>query len=232
MSATFLVVAKAPVPGRAKTRLSPPFTEHQAAALAAAALLDTLDAVTKAHQHSNSDAPRPVVALTGALDDGAAPAAIRSALSDFRVISQRGDGLAERLIAAHRDAAPSLGPTVQIGMDTPQVRPHHLLAAEAMLADAEGPDGVLGPAEDGGWWALGLRRAADAALIAGVPMSTPRTGELTLAALRSAGREVRLLPTLRDVDRVSDVAAVADLAPDSRFGRLAATLLSALTVSA
>lgn len=229
MNCTFLVVAKAPVPGRAKTRLTPPFSDHQAAALAAASLLDSLDAVALAHQYNPAPAPRPVVALAGDLDKAVAAVAIRSALAGFRVVPQRGHGLAERLGTAHCDAAPSLGPIVQIGMDTPQVTPELLLAAQAALVDPDGPDAVLGPAEDGGWWALGLRRAADARLIADVAMSTPHTGRETLAALRTEGRDVTLLPVLRDVDRVEDVVAVANLVPGTRFARLASALLPIVT---
>ena len=69
-------------------------------------------------------------------------------------------------------------------MDTPQVTPELLGALRpARLTDA---DAVLGPAVDGGWWALGLRDRAHARVLASVPMSTPDTGRLTLAALRRA----------------------------------------------
>ena len=76
---------------------------------------------------------------------------------------------------------------------------------------------MLGPAADGGWWALGLREPAHAVALWTVPMSMPDTGERTLAALRARGLGVALLPTLRDVDTAADAHAVAALCPGGRF---------------
>jgi glycosyltransferase A (GT-A) superfamily protein (DUF2064 family) len=197
-----LVLAKAPVPGRVKTRLCPPCTPAEAARVAAAALADTLDAAVRT-------APV-VVAAEGPL---AAPAGVT-------VLPQRGTGLAERIAAAFADAGG--GPTLQIGMDTPQADPALLAAC---LAQVDGSvDAVLGPAEDGGWWALGLHDPAHARLLAAVPMSTPETGRRTLAALRDAGLRVRLLPVLRDVDHWEDAVAVAALAPAGRFAAAVAAV--------
>ena len=84
---TFLVVAKAPVPGRVKTRLTPPYTPHEGAALAAAALLDTLDTVHRAAAATGGEV---VVALAGDLGRAVGGAAVRRALDHDRVIAQRG----------------------------------------------------------------------------------------------------------------------------------------------
>ncbi|MGY0236715.1 DUF2064 domain-containing protein [Longispora urticae] len=194
------VVAKEPVPGRVKTRLCPPCTPEQAAELAGAALADTLDAV------------RAVPAARTLLLDGAYPAA------DFDLLAQRGDGLAERLAHGFADRP---GPTLLIGMDTPQADPELLGAALAWLGQA---DAVLGLAEDGGWWALGLRDPAHGELLRDVPMSTPDTGRRTALALAGAGLRVLPLPVLRDVDTLADAAAVAAAAPHGRFARAYATL--------
>ncbi len=202
-----LVVAKAPMAGRSKTRLCPPCTPEQAAALAEAALADTLDAV----RALAGDGIRPVLALDGAPGPWL-PAG-------FRVLPQRGDGLDERLANAWDDTG---GPTVQIGMDTPQVTPALLAAALADLA-TPGCGAVLGPADDGGWWALGLRRADRRALL-GVPMSTPATGAAQLARLAALGLATTRLPPLRDVDVMADALAVAAEVPLSRFGRAVAAL--------
>ena len=205
-----LVVAKAPVPGRAKTRLTPPATPHQAAAIAAASLLDTLAAVRAT--------PRavPVVALTGDLTQACESDALRTALDRTTVIRQRGDTFAERLANAHADAAewcPRL-PIVQIGMDTPQVTPELLAGTAALLTEGEI---VLGPAEDGGWWALGLRDPHRAKALRDVPMSRGDTAAHTLAALARRGTDAMITSTLSDVDTMDDALRVARDIPDSRF---------------
>ncbi|MDI5963055.1 TIGR04282 family arsenosugar biosynthesis glycosyltransferase, partial [Streptantibioticus silvisoli] len=131
----------------------------------------------------------------------------------YDVLPQSGGGLDERLAAAF--AAHAGAPALLVGMDTPQ-----LTAAD--LAPATGPaawsrhDAWLGPAEDGGFWALGLA-APDPALLRGVPMSTPRTGQAQRDRLTAAGLRVGTLRRLRDVDTAADAEAVAALAPHSAF---------------
>ncbi len=212
MSGThLLVIAKAPVPGRVKTRLCPPCTPGQAARLAAAALADTIDAVDAV------PAARRTLVLSGYLP----------APPGWRVVAQRGDGLDERLAHGYADTARPGSASLLVGMDTPQVTPG-LLADGADLLHADGVDAVLGPAEDCGWWCLGLREPAAAAALRGVPMSTGPTGARTLAALRSRGLRVAALPALRDVDEVGDAYAVArQCPPGSRFARAVADLLPA-----
>ncbi|MGC5561387.1 TIGR04282 family arsenosugar biosynthesis glycosyltransferase [Streptomyces sp. FR-108] len=190
---TLLVIAKEPLPGRVKTRLTPPFTPAEAAALAEAALADTLSAVAA------TPATRRVLVLDGAPGPWLPPG--------FDVVPQCGGGLDERLAAAF---ACCDGPTLLIGMDTPQVTPA-LLDVDLTRCDA-----VLGPAEDGGFWALGLAEP-DPRLLRGVPMSTPTTGAVQRDRLVDAGLRVRDLPPLRDVDTAADAEAVAALAPRGRF---------------
>ncbi|WTY93347.1 TIGR04282 family arsenosugar biosynthesis glycosyltransferase [Sphaerisporangium sp. NBC_01403] len=195
-----MVIAKEPVPGRVKTRLTPPFTPREAAALVAAALEDTLRTVARV------PAARRVLALDGApgswLPEG------------FTLLPQRGSGLDERLAAVFDDAHRLLpAPIVLIGMDTPQVTPGMLATALSLL----GPhDAVFGPASDGGFWLLGLR-APDPALLLGVPMSEPTTGQTQLRRLNEAGLSVATMPRLTDVDTAADAFAVAALAPRSLF---------------
>lgn len=215
LDATVLVVAKAPVAGFAKTRLTPDFSPEEAAELAAAALLDTLAAVR------DSAVRHRIVAWTGDLSRAPRSDEIHSALADFQMVGQRGGPLGQRLAAAFADVAALGKPVLQIGMDTPQ-------ASSQLLEDCTrrllaGEDAVLGPAADGGWWALGLMRPSAARVLASVPMSTPRTGELTCAALRSHGCSVTMLPTLCDVDTAADAAAVA-AAHEGEFARTLARL--------
>jgi rSAM/selenodomain-associated transferase 1 len=210
-----LVVAKAPIPGLAKTRLAAALGDDTAADIAAAALLDTLDAVAA------SPATARVVALTGDLDRARCADEILTRLSGFTVIPQRGDSFAERLANAHLDAAHGL-PVVQIGMDTPQVSPELLTRCAQRL---DGHDAVLGMAHDGGWWALGLRHAVSAECLRDVPMSVSDTGALTLEALRCRGLRVALTDELADVDTIDDISVVRDeCPPTARFHRITATV--------
>ncbi|MFF4252584.1 DUF2064 domain-containing protein [Streptomyces sp. NPDC001663] len=201
MTTTLLVIAKEPLPGRVKTRLTPPFTPEEAAELAEASLADTLDAVAR------TPAGRRVLVLEGEpgpwLPTG------------FEVVRQCAGGLDERLAAAfaHCD-----GPALLIGMDTPQVTP------DLLTIDFDGCDAYFGPAEDGGFWALGLA-APDPGLLRGVPMSTPHTGAAQRARL--AGLRVRDLPRLRDVDTAYDAELVAKTAPEGRFAARLAHLTTA-----
>nr|WP_117666074.1 DUF2064 domain-containing protein [Micromonospora sp. MW-13] len=210
-----LVLAKAPVPGRVKTRLCPPADPAGAAEVAAAALLDTLDAV-----RAVPDAV-PVLAHAGRLAGAVRAPQIRAALAGWHLLPQRGVGLDERLAHAHADAGAAFPgrPVLQIGMDTPQLGPDLLAAAASRLVGADAPDALLGPAADGGWWALGLRDPEAAAALRGVPMSTPDTGRLTRAALVGRGLRVALLPTRSDVDDWATALAVAREAAESRFAR-------------
>ena len=204
---TLIVIAKSPVAGQVKTRLTTSFTPAQAAALAQASLRDTLDSMLAA------PARRRAISWEGPH---------RSWLPQgVDVVAQSGDGLDERISNALQDAlsGPAHGPTLLVGMDTPQLRPADLSLRW------EGADAVLGLCPDGGYWALGLRHFHPDA-IRGVPMSTRQTGQRQLERLQSLGLRVRLLPTVRDVDTPADAAAVAQMAPDTRFGRLHRRLTS------
>jgi uncharacterized protein len=206
-AATLLVIAKQPVPGRVKTRLVPPCTYEQAAALAEAALADTL------HTMLMLPARRRVLVLDGRPGPWLPPG--------FDIVPQCGGPLDERLADAFSAVR---GPALLIGMDTPQVTPA-LLTVDWRAADA-----VFGPAADGGFWALGLRVPAPA-LLRGVPMSTPSTGAVQRARLLAAGLRVADLPQLRDVDTAADAVAVARQAPWSRFAARARELAAVLSAA-
>ncbi len=202
MTLTLAIIAKEPIPGHAKTRLCPPLSLAQAAGLAGAALADTLAAVAA------TPADRRVLVLAGRRPTWL-PVGIE-------VIAQRGNGLDERLANAFADLA---GPALVIGMDTPQVGPRTLAAGLARLRRAPA---VLGPAEDGGYWAIGLRHPDPRALI-GVPMSSSGTLAAQRTRLEGLGLAVEELETLRDVDTYADALVVAGAAADTRFAaRLAA----------
>jgi rSAM/selenodomain-associated transferase 1 len=202
IDAQLLVIAKEPVPGRVKTRLTPPFTPAEAARLAEAALTDTLAAV------ASTPVARRVLALAGRPGDWL-PAG-------FDVIPQRGDGLDERLAAAFDETHAGLPlPMVLIGMDTPQVTPGLLGDAAGTLVRGDA-DAVFGPAADGGFWLLGLRRP-DPSLLVGVPMSRADTGRRQLDRLTAADLRVAMMPELTDVDTVTEAELVASQIPGSAF---------------
>jgi rSAM/selenodomain-associated transferase 1 len=196
VSAALVVMAKEPLPGRVKTRLCPPLRHEQAAALAEAALADTLTAVAW------TPAARRVLVLDGSPGSWMAPG--------FDVIAQRGDGLAERLANATRDVGEAL---VFVGMDTPQLTRALLCATLDALAEH---DAVLGPTTDGGYWTIGLREP-DPRVFDGVPMSSAGTAAAQLERLEQLGLRTATLDSLRDVDSYEDAAAVAAIAPWTRF---------------
>ena len=200
--AALVVMAKAPVAGRAKTRLCPPLAHGEAAALAQAALADTLQAVAW------TPSSRRIVALEGAPGPWL-PAG-------FELIEQRGADLAARLSNVVRDVGE---PLLLLGMDTPQLT--RALLCEALERLAEPQTGaVLGPTDDGGYWTIGLA-TPDPRVFDGVPMSTCETAERQRARLRELGLRTTQLAALRDVDTFEDAVAVAAAAPWTRF---AATL--------
>jgi hypothetical protein len=100
-------------------------------------------------------------------------------------------------------------------MDTPQLQPE--------LVDRFDPtrfDACLGPCPDGGYWAIGLRTPALAAVaLDGVPMSRSDTYDVQLERLHGLGLRVQLLAELVDVDTFADATAVAGAAPDTAFAR-------------
>ncbi len=211
-----LLVAKAPVAGLAKTRLAATIGDAAAADLAAAALLDTLDAC---EQTAGPEAR--IVALTGDLAGAARGDEIAARLTRWRLVAQRGDSFAARLVHAHHDAAAIFGataPLVQVGMDTPQLTPDDLhRLGDVVSGGPRGLEAALGPATDGGWWGLATRTAGYVDGLLDVTMSQDDTCALTHAALEAAGARVAVVHSLDDVDTLDDAWRVAALAPHSRF---------------
>lgn len=197
---TIIVLAKAPEPGRVKTRLQSEFSPEQAADLARASLEDTLDAV----------AAVPDVARVLVLDGEPGPWVPEG----FHVIPQVEGGLDRRLAGAFTEAADEHeGPILLVGMDTPQLAPY-------LDIDMARSDTALGLAEDGGFWAIVLPKGLKdfyTSVFLRVPMSEPTTGAAQLERLQGFGLRVQMLPTLRDVDDPDDARAVAREASGSLF---------------
>jgi hypothetical protein len=203
IGAALIVIAKDPRPGRSKTRLCPPCLPGQAAALAEAALRDTLEVVRSVA------VDRHVLVLDG--DDA------RWRDSGFEILPQRGAGLDERLEHAFADVG---APALLVGMDTPQ------LTAELMregLQALGAHTAVLGPACDGGYWSVGMRAPAPGAF-RGVAMSDHDTLAHQRERFAQLGLSTYEHATLRDVDTIADARAVAAEVPGSRFAAALRTL--------
>ncbi len=197
---TLVVIAKEPLPGKAKTRLHPPLTLAQAAELAAACIDDTLAAA------ENVPATRRVLFYQGDV--------LPERARHYDVIRQPEGELDVRLAALFDQLD---GPAVLIGMDTPHVTAEDLAPA---FASALWPvDAWFGPASDGGFWALGMREPRGD-VIRGVPMSRDDTGAIQLERLKSAHLRVGMLAELLDVDTFADAGEVARRAPHTRFAAL------------
>jgi len=215
-----LVMAKTPEAGKVKTRLCPPFTPVEAAAIAEAALADTLDAVVAC------EADRKVVALAGLPGPWLPPG--------VEIIPQRGGQFDERLVHAWDDLRRTSGGWgLQIGMDTPQITAAlldeqlGLLTRAPRAARVRGrPRAVLGPAADGGWWLIGLPGSDPRLVFAGVPMSTSHTGRAQAQRLQSLGLDVVLAPELRDIDTAEDLRLVTADIPDNRTARACTPVLA------
>lgn len=202
---TLIVIAKEPRPGRCKTRLCPPLDPAEAAGLAEAALADTLATVAAA------PAARRLLVLDGRPGPWMPPG--------FDVVQQARGELGPRLAGAFSAAS---GAALLVGMDTPQLTVAALArATTALLAD--GVDAVLGPAPDGGYWSIGLRRPGPD-VFAGVPMSAPSTGAAQLRRLQGLGLTTVVLEPMRDFDTIEDAIAVAARCPGSQFARRLASI--------
>lgn len=198
-----VVIAKECLPGRVKTRLTPPFTPAEAARLAAASLDDTLAIVAAL------PVARRVLYFAGANPPAAA--------SGFDLLPQAGGDLDERLAAVF-DALDE--PVLLVGMDTPQLATEHVAAALMALESPHpaAPDTWIGPATDGGFWALAMREPRGD-VIRGVGMSRADTGAAQRRRLEQAGLSIGTLPVLTDVDTVAEASVVATAAPDTRFAQ-------------
>ncbi len=201
VTATLAVIAKAPRPGRVKTRLCPPCTPDEAAAVAEAALRDTLAAVRRDSRRA-----------AGSSCSTARPA--RGWVPASRSSRSRGGGLDERLEHAFATLG---GPTLVIGMDTPQVTPALLTTALARRAHRPARRSGRRATAATGRSACGTRARG---AVRGVPMSHPDTYAAQHRRLRTLGIEPLVLPALVDVDDIASARAVAAAMPaSSAFAR-------------
>ncbi len=191
MKPRVVLFTRYPTPGDAKTRLIGALGVEGAAALHRRLTERTLAAVRA------SGLPFEIRST------GAPPDAFTKWLGDVPVVDQGTGDLGARLMAA----GPPY-PTLFIGADAPDLTPAHLLDAAAAMIGAQA---VIGPAEDGGYWLLGLARAADP-LFEAMPWGTDRVFAQTMARMDLLGIAPTLLPMLADLDRPQDLARWPHLA--------------------
>ena len=204
------MMIKAPRPGASKTRLSPPLTPEEAAALSRCFLRDTtsnIDHVVQAHAPGGGGAPAAGVAVytpvgLEAAFEGLLPAG-------FVLVAQRDGTFGERLTGALEDLLTlGYGSVCLIDSDSPTLPAAALAAAVEALAQP-GDRAVFGPSEDGGYYLLGLKQA-HRRLFEDIEWSTERTGPQTLERAAELGLEVIQLPTWYDVDDRVTLHALCD----------------------
>ncbi|HKP93012.1 MAG TPA: TIGR04282 family arsenosugar biosynthesis glycosyltransferase [Chthoniobacterales bacterium] len=197
------VMTKAPQAGRVKTRLTPPLTAEEAAALNTCFLRDTAVAIAQVAATGRAKG-------IGVYTPIGAEAAYQGILpEEFDLLPQRGDGFDERLLCATEDLL-SLGfeSVCLIDSDSPTVPPRAYAEAVAILA-REGDRIVLGPSDDGGYYLIGLKKV-NAAIFTGIDWSTERVLEQTLSRAREGRLEVHLLPAWYDVDDRATLRRLCD----------------------
>jgi len=204
-----LVVAKAPLPGRAKTRLVPPLSAEQAAALGEALLADTLAAC------------RAEVADVGILHAEASESPVLRALAgaDVPLLLQEGRGLGDALRLGMRRLLAAGRPGALVSSDVPGLPRGSLRRAFTLLEEGR-CDVVLGPALDGGYWLIAMREYSDAPFEA-IPWSTPAVLAATLKRCEAAGLAVATIEPRRDVDTAVDLAFLREEIDDATAPRTA-----------
>ncbi|MCL5994732.1 MAG: TIGR04282 family arsenosugar biosynthesis glycosyltransferase [Chloroflexi bacterium] len=199
MRQSIFVVAKRPATGHTKTRLCPPLTGAQAAALYECFLRDTLDTMRQVPGVRRS--------IAYLADDGSQEEEARryfhALASDMALTPQRGHDLGERLHHLLSDALNSgVQQAVVVDSDSPTLPPSFLAQAFAVL---DGPfDVVLGPCDDGGYYLIGLKQPQPR-LLCEVKMSTATVLTDTLALAAEMQLRVGLLPVWYDVDTVAEL---------------------------
>jgi rSAM/selenodomain-associated transferase 1 len=193
------IMAKAPRAGKVKTRLSPPLTLEQSAALNICFLRDTAENLAAVAGSAGLICYTPVgdeVAF-----DGLLPAS-------FNLIAQRGDKFGERLLAAAEDIlACGYGSVCLIDSDSPTVPKAAFEQAVRELA-RPGDRIVLGPSHDGGYYLIGLKKPHPEPFKQ-ITWSTASVLDETIERAREAGIEVVRLPLWYDVDDAATLAILA-----------------------
>jgi rSAM/selenodomain-associated transferase 1 len=203
-SITFGVMARAPIPGRCKTRLARSLGDAAAALLQRAMLLDTLDLLARRVRFEVSTR---YVVLAAPEHDGVA--ALRELVPPaWEVMAQRGADLGARLANGMDDLALGGALACLVDSDSPTLPPAALEPIGTVEDQGQHGDVVIGPSEDGGYYLIGTSRP-DPRLFEGIPWSTSGVMEATRRACRALGRRIHELPYGYDVDDADDLHRMA-----------------------
>lgn len=198
MRPALAVMVKAPRPGQVKTRLVPPLTPGQAAELYRRFLKDIFARLSSLSSNTDIFAAYAPEGARGELE-GLLPEGVF-------FIEQEGADLGERMFnvfnALHAEGC---GAVALIGSDAPDVPKERI--GEAFRALEGGADAVFGPAVDGGYYLVGLKRPTRV-LFEGIEWSTPTVMEKTIERLEALAIPYSLLPEWHDIDRPGDLALI------------------------
>ncbi len=188
-----VMMARRPEVGRVKTRLCPPLTPEQAVMLYTAFLHDLVELLRRI------PAVHPLIAYT----PDTAGDYFAALAPDIARRPQRGIDLSARLATITTDLFDEGAPAIVIiGSDSPTLPGAYI--EEAFAALTNGADLVLGPADDGGYYLVGLRRPIPT-LFTNVVMSTPTVLHDTLVIAEQLGLRTTLLAPWYDVDTFADL---------------------------
>ncbi len=196
-------MTKVPRPGRVKTRLTPPLTPEEAAALNTCFLRDTTTAISAAEAEGLARG------VGGYTPVGEESAYVGILPDDFELIPQRGDLFGERLTLAAQDLlSAGFDSLCLIDSDSPTV-PQHAYAEAARLLSAPGDRIVFGPSDDGGYYLIGMKQL-HRRLFEEIDWSTERVAQQTIERAKEIGVAVELLPTWYDVDDRATLRRLCD----------------------
>jgi rSAM/selenodomain-associated transferase 1 len=187
------VMTKAPQAGRVKTRLTPPLSSEEAAALNTCFLRDTAAAISLTADSGNAQGVGVYTPV------GSESAYSRILPAEFILVPQRGDRFGERLLAATNDLLRlGFSSVCLIDSDSPTVPAATFAQAVDYLSRPEDCV-VIGPSDDGGYYLIGLKNPHPE-LFEEIDWSTDRVLEQTIAAARKMELTVHLLPAWYDID--------------------------------
>jgi rSAM/selenodomain-associated transferase 1 len=195
MKAILVLVAKEPVPGKVKTRLSSHLSESQAAHLYSLSIQDMIQEMTQLSENSLAIAYTP---------EEAAPIFKKMIPQSIHLFPQQGADLGERLANIFRRMFDEgYGQVHILNSDSPDL-PHSLVKQSMNLLNKPQTEAVLGPCDDGGYYLVGLRRLIPE-LFTQIPWSTDKVLQKTLERVQQLGLQCKLLGPWYDIDTYDDI---------------------------